>query len=528
MRIAQHLYKIVALGICLLYTISPLSAEVLLDIKSFKLSKKYPAEFQFNLNQGDNLILSFSKVSGNLDASQVDIQVIDLNNIEEEILGDFRIPTGSVRSPSDGIYVVRFIYRGKDLSIQGRRFGNFSFRAESLQTEELKPGEYRNVMQVTSIAIDDDIDNAMRLILDVEAGDRISFSSADPKSSIVKVNLQQLGKTAFVNSLASVIIPKDLKLTVTLFLADNDDPINLYNVRELLKNDDLLFSDLVIGIERKQNTIMGGGDLYSPSIPIKEESTGSSGGNEADPYAALIEQMQSQQQAGSQNYQAMLDDMKNNQNLSAEMQAVLLETLIENTKEKESVEVYTQGMNDIEIVLGPEGNLFKNNKNSSSDSRHCSELLLRGTNYNKWFYWIAVGENAKETFEIESEKFSRQNGGRKQLVQAKGEYYYYMGDPENPRINPPLPNLRNYGNYFTEDVEYAVVDFDNKELFLKGLKYRQENISRSKYVLVDSGWAINPPNPDVQYFVCFHNNNERTPVKVIFKYFTIDIEKTLR
>ena len=518
-----------ALGLCILYSISPLRAEVLLDIKSFKLSKKYPAEFQFNLKEGDNFILSFSKVSGNLDPSQVDIQVIDLNNIEEEVLGDFRIPTGNVRIPTDGIYIVRFRYTGKDLSLSGRRFGNFSFKAESLQTDEIKPGEFRNLLQVTSIAMDDDVDNAMKLILDVEAGDRITFSSADPKSSIVKVNLQQMGQTAFVNSLSNVIIPKDMRLTVTLFLSENDDPINIYNVRELLKNDDLLFSDLVIGIERKQNNIMGGGDLYSSNIPISNENNSNGDGtNEVDPYSSILEQLQSQQEAGSQSYQAMLEDMQSNQNLSAEMQAILMETLIENTREKERVEVYTQGMNDIELVLGPEGNLFKNNKNASSDSKECVELLLRVNNYNKWFYWIAVGENAKETFEMESEKYSRQNGGRKQLIQAKGEYYYYMGDPENQRMNPPLPNMRNYSKYFSEDVEFAVVDATNKDRFLDGLSYEQKNISRAKYISVDSGWSINPPNPDVQYFVCFHNNNQRTPIKVIFKYFTIDIEKTVR
>ncbi len=511
------------LSVCL----SNLQAEVLLDVKSFKLSKKYPAEFQFELKEGDNFILSFSKVSGNLDPSLVDIEVIDLNNIEEEVIGDFRIPTGNVRIPSDGIYVVRFTYTGKDLSIKGRRFGNFSLRAESLQTDEIQPGEYRNIMQVTSIAIDDDIDNAMKLVLDVEAGDRISFSSADPKSSIVKANLQQIGKTAFVNTLTGVIIPRDMSLTVSLFLADNDDPINLYDVRELLKNDDLLFTDLVVGIERKQSSIMGGGDLYSSSIPISDGNSNSTA-NESDPYEALIAQMQAQQEAGSQNYQAMLEDMQNNQDLSAETQMLLLNTLIESSREKERVDVFIPGTYDVDVTLGPEGNLFKNKKGDESDSRYCEELILRGANYNKWFYWVAVGENAKETFELESEKFSRQNGGRKSLIKAKGEYYYYLGDPENQRTNPSFPNRRNYSNYFTEDVEYAVVDARNKDLFLKGLRYKQENISSSKYVSVDSGWAIAPSNPDTIYYVCFHNNNERTPVQVVFKYFTIDIEKSVR
>ena len=520
----RHIHLLVTLGLFLIGSVGSLNAEVLLDIKSFKLSKKYPAEFQFNLKEGDNFILSFSKVSGNLDPSQVDIQVIDLNNIEEEILGDFRIPAGSVRIPSDGIYVVRFTYKGKDLSLQGRRFGNFSFRAESLQTEDLKPGEFRNILQATSLAIDDDIDNAMKIILDVEAGDRISFSSADPKSSIVKINIQQLGRTAFVNTMSGIIVPKDNKLTVSIFLADNDDPINLYNVRELLSNDDLLFTDLVIDIERKQSNIMGGGDLYNSTVPLQEESTT----DEIDPYSSIIEQMQAQQAAGSQNYQAMLEDMQNNQNLSAESQSKLLEILLESTKEKEYVEVYTQEMKEIEVNLGPEGNLFKKNKNSTPENRSCTELLLRGANYNKWFYWIAVGEEAKETFELESEKFSKQNGRRKELIQAKGEYYYYMGDSENARLNPPLPNLRNYSNYFTEDVEYAVVDAVNKDKFLKGLPYRQENISRSKFVFVDSGWAISPPNAEVIYHVCFRNNNQRTPIKVVFKYFTIDTEKSLR
>ncbi len=527
MRIARHIIKFAALGAFLCLFISPLKAEVLLDIKSFKLAKKYPAEFQFNLKQGDNFIMSFSKVSGNLDPSQVKIEVIDLNNVEEEVLGDFRIPTGNVRIPSDGIYVVRFTYLGRDLSLQGRRFGNFSFRAESLQTEELKPGEFRNIMQVTSIAIDNDIDNAMKLVLDLKEGDRVSFSSADPKASIVKVNLQQLGRTAFVNSLTNEIATRDMKLTVTLYLADNDEAFNIYNlnVNELLKNDDLLFTDLGIGIERQQNNIMGGGDLYSTTVPSSSEETQS---NEPDPYAAMIEQMQAQAEAGSQSYQAMLEQMQNDNSLSDEYQAKLLEILLESTKEKEYVEVYAAGGTDIEVDLGPEGNLFKKNKNATKESRHCEELSIRPGVYNKWFYWIGVGENAGETFVLESEKFSKLNGGRKELIQAKAEYYYFMGDPQNPRVNPPFPNLRNYPKYFTEDVEFAIVDLQNKDKFLRGIPYRKVNISRAEYIKVDSGWTITPPNPDTLYYVCFHNNNERTPIKLVFKYFTIDIEKSLR
>lgn len=524
-----HILSIVQVIIILLMGITATDAAVLLDVKSFKVSKNYPAEFLFDLTEGDNLILSFNKVGGNVDVSKVAVEVIDLNDIEETVLDQFRIPSGNLRIPSDGKYLIRLSYSGKDITFKGRKFGNFSLKVESLNTEKLKGGEFRNVLQLNSIAIDDDQENALKVIFKVKKGDIITFSSADPKSSIVKVYLQQLGKTGFVNSLSQIIAPQDYYLSCNIFLADNDDPVNLYNVRELLKNGDLLFTDLVITQERPAKALLAS-NTVNPDGSGGSSSTSSSGteASSSNPYDDYLAQLQEQQNAGADNSSAIAAALQNSADLSAETLDNMIEYLKESTKPKEIVDVFTIPQADIKVTLGPAGNLFRKNKNASFSNKHCQELALPGTNFNKWFYWVGVGKKAGEAFEEEVERFSTRNGGRKQLTAAKAEYIYYMNDPENSRFNPSFPSTKNYPAYFSEDVEYAIVDDVNKDRFLRGENYLFNNYRKSKYVTVDESWSISPPNSDTIYWICFCNNNERTPVDVIFKYFTIDTERTLR
>ena len=509
-----------------------LRADVLLDVKSFKVSKNYPADFLFDLLEDDNVILSFNKVGGNVDVSKVVVQVIDLNDIEETVLDEFRIPSGNLRIPSDGKYLIRFQYTGKDITLKGRRFGNFSLKVESLDTEKLQPGEFRNVMQLNSIAIDDDSENALKVIFKVKKGDIISFSSADPKSSIVKVYLQQLGKTGFVNSLSQVVATQDNYFTCNIFLSDNDDPVNLYNVRELLKNGDLLFTDLIISQQRPAQPLSTSAAIAANSNSGGAYNDGSSSGSsaeeESNPYDNYLTQLQEQQANGSDNSAAIAQALQNSANLSAETLNSMIEYMKESSKPKEQVDVFTIPQADINVSLGPAGNLFKKNKNASFPNRYCQELALPGTNFNKWFYWIGVGDKAGEAFEEEVDRFSTRNGGRKQLTQVKAEYFYYMNDPNNSRFNPSFPNPRNYPAYFKEDVEFAILDDVNKDRFLNGLKYKTINYRKSKLVTSDEYWAISPPNSDVIYWICLCNDNERTPIDVTFKYFTIDTESTVR
>jgi len=506
-------------------------AEVLLDVKSFKVSKNYPAEFLFDLTEGDNFILSFNKVGGNVDASKVLVEVIDLNDIEESVLDQFRIPSGNLRIPNDGKYLVRFSYNGKDITLKGRRFGNFSLKVESLNTEKMQPGEYRNVMQLTSIAIDDDENNALKVIFKVKKGDIISFSSSDPKSSIVKVYLQQLGKTGFVNSLSQVIATQDNYFTCNIYLSDNDDPINLYNVTELLKNGDLLFTDLLITQQRPARPLSPTGSMSgssgSSSYDSGSGSTSYDSGSSTSAYDDNLARIQEMQMSGQDNSAAIAEALQNSANVSAETINSMLEYIKESSKPRENVEVFSIPQADIKVVLGPKGNLFRNNKNATVSNKYCQELILQGTNFDKWFYWIGVGEKASEAFDREVERFSGKTGNRKQLTKSKAEFIYYMNDPENRRINPPFPNPRNYVDYFNEDVEYAIVDEYNKRLFLEDKNYQIKGYRKAPLVMSDEYWAISPPNPDIVYYLCLCNNNERTPIDVTFKYFTIDTETSM-
>lgn len=509
---------------CLLFS-SKLHGEVLLNIQSFKVAKDHPAEFLVDLKQDDKIILSLRQVGGNIDSDKAFVQVVDLNNIEEEILDEFGTSTGQSRIPYDGKYKIRVIYTGKGLTLRGWQHGLFSLKVESLKTTKQKPGEFREILQATNLAIDDDSENALKLLLNVNRGDKISISSVDPKASIIKYELLQLAKTGFVSNFTTIEADRDITLTLILYLAENNDGKSIYNISELIKRGDIQVEDLVISLEKKPKMLTT--SQNSNADPYGNNQQKSNSEPETDPYAMLMESISSSQENANEQNQNYAELIASGQMNQAEVFEKMAKAIEEMNKEKEYVIINPGDMGEIEVELGPADNLFKTSKNKPSSSRSCHELVLRST-HNQWFYWVAVGDKAEDIFEENNEKYYKSTGQTKTLTKAKAEYIYYMQDPTKRLSDPDFPTEVMYPDAFVEDVEYAVVDEFNRTRFLKGQRYNKLNYRPKQFVTVDQGFTFTPFSTDEIYHVCFSNNNKRTPIKVYFRYFTINAEKEMR
>lgn len=503
---------------------SSLKSEVILNVASFKVAPNHPAEFLLDLQESDKLILSFNHIEGNIDKDKASLQLVDLNNIEEEILETFTLGSGQIRIPYQGKYVVRVTYDGKTFFGKSWKSGIFSLKVESVKTTKPQAGEYRNLLQVREISMDDDSENALTLIIPVEKGDKLYMSSADPKASVVRADISQLALRTFLSGYSENLIDRDMTLAIKFYLADNSDG-SPFSIKEILSSEDIKISDLVVSLEKKQktrlaNTASNGSESYN--------NAAESAADQEDYLAEMMERMNSANMSAEERGAAMNEYMMQNQLSQNEMTANLMSAIAEMTREKEFVIVNPGPVDDLTLELGPADNLFRVNKKIKTENRECVELTLR-SNHNQWFYWVAVGENADELFKNKEDKYYKSTGQRKNLLKAKAEYYYYsIADPTASKSNPSFPTKQMYPDEFIEDVEYAIVNDYNKQRFLNGERYSALNRSSSKFVSTDEGWVFSPPNPDILYHACFHNNNERTPIKVFFKYFVINTEKEIR
>lgn len=498
-----------------------LKAEVLLNVSRVKIAKGYTAEYLFDLEQDDNFELTKKIIGGTGDADDLNVYLVDLNQLEEKKIKTFKQAFGSIRIPESGLYKLVFEYTGKGRFSWRSKYLNLRFKVESLNTKPLSAGESRNVLRMTNVALDKDAGNAFKLAFDLEKGDKLYLSSGDQKSAFVKVKIIQLGINKFLNSLNELSIEKTGTYTMELFLEENTEVEGLYQtLATLLKNDDINFSDLNITREKSITQVTYSQDVGSMYGGNSGADGGAGGSEEAevDPQTAYMEYWKKMQEAQSSSAES-----------SQEQNAAMLAFFTENMKmmeelkkEKEIVEITPQERGTVKLNLAPQSN-FALNTTSQFGNRECSPLNLKGGNlYNVWFYWIGVGEQAEEAFNIAKEKFSRINS--KNIVQAKSEYYYYSNtDPEKAGLNPAFPkqNDPEYKPYLSEDVEYAIVDLVNSERFLNAKPYSRLNLSKYHLVTAAEGISLMPTSPDAEYFLCVCNNNKTTPVDVFFTYFTI-------
>lgn len=515
--------RINAIVILLLCFVANVKSETIFNVKSLKLAAGYPAEFLLDLEQGDNLTVTYKQVGGNGDFNKLKVYVVDLNQIEETIVKEFKNRSDYIRVPTTGLYKLVFEYKAKNkFSWRRSKYVMLSVKAESLQLQELGAGESRQMIRIGNLALDDEKQNSFKLAINLNSGDKLYISSGDQKASFVKMNVIQLGINKFISSVSTLDITRDGVYSFEFYLEENKEATGIYQtLASLLSNSDVNFTDLVITRERAVKGSVSynnnSGNIYGDSSSSDADAASATNVAEDDPNArfqAILEQMQSSSDGSSETSAAIVQLMQEQQKMYAEM-----------LNKKEVVEVTPMPRSVIKLSLDPKSN-FSKNVGMVKANRVCELLNLKGAGtYNLWFYWLGVGEKAEEAFEIEKDKYANYN--QKNLIQQKVEYLYFSNNdqPELAGINPPLPRQtdQKYQSYFSEDVEYAVVDYVNSQRFLKGENFVKMNSSSFKYVSTDEGIAFKPPTPKEEYFICMANNNKNTKIDVFFAYFLIGV-----
>lgn len=482
-----------------------LNAGNLINVNSIKIAKDYPASFVLDLKSFDVVSVQYDKIDGNVDLSQIEVRVIDMN-LQEEVVKDILTPgSGTFSVDYEGYYRVEFVYTGSGRFRVKERYINLTIQIDLDGFNGLDKGESMKVLHMNNCVIEESEENAFELLYFLEKDDKVTISSTDSKSSFLKLRITQLPTQYALSRQVTVPIPRDGWYSFNFYLEAED---NQSFFRELLDNDNYLFTDLVISIDRINEVFnlpnAGGNQIGSQNSADGTEE-------EAEPendFESLLEQIQK----GNAD---MVDQNLEAQNKTNELMKLFIEQL---NKKEYYVEV-SPFMKDIqELTLEPEFNFSE-----SSSNRVCVPIQFQPSETGLWIYWVGVGSNPKKAFEEHNAEFTRMNN-QNRFDQVAAEYAYARNFKNDNlgKIRPTYPDEQIYSKYLNEDAEYAIVDAANRTKFLNGQDYSRLNYpeNRAKYITSDHGSGL-IPSPDQDTFFCACNNNKATPVKIYFRYITI-------
>jgi hypothetical protein len=504
-----YLFIILVSSLLLLSSASSYATDIV-NISSIKVSKDYPASFVLTLERNDIVTINFRKNSGNADLNQLEVQIVDLNQQEEEVINTFKRSGRDFLAKYDGNYRVDFIYNGKGSGIFKERSLDLGITMDLDGYEGMKEGESKEVLHATNVVIEEGENSALKVVYYLTEGDKITVSSTDSKAAFLKLNITQQPKILSVSGSTTIDITSNGTYTFNFYLDENDDGGSLLNLRDLLAKDDVLFRDLSIYRERAVD--------FSKVTAANKSSSNSSSSNPNN-NATGSEEESDTEDAGNNGIDFEKIFAEANKG-SEEFNKALLETMqsMQESINKKTVRTTVSSIpNSVSVRLEPELNFSSENGN-----RKCELIALSPTNFDIWFYWMGVGENAEEAYNEHDDKIF--NVYKKSFSDLAAEHIYgKFGNPELGRKNPRYPDELEYGKYLNEDAEYAVVNSENMLKFMKGERYSKLNqpSRNAKYVTTDNGISGKAGADDDMYF-CACNNNKATPVYVFFKFIAID------
>lgn len=490
----------------------------IVDIASIKVSKSYPASFVIDLEKGDIITVKYAKVGGKADIAKMTVQVIDLNKQDEVVAASFQRSGRDFLAPYDGKFRIDFTYNGKS-GLLRTRYLDISLSIDLDGFDGLEEGESREMLHCVSCTIEDSEQNAFRMNYFLNKGDKMVISSADSKAPFLKLKVTQLAKMFSLGGPTTITVPKDGIYSFKFYLEEDSENAGLFNWKELLQQNDFLFNDLSIFRERAidmealarkaaENNSNNSEDLLSNSDDPNSEET--------DPFKAFDFEaiMADQSKSAEERNRLYLEAMR-------EQQTLMLE--IANRK---NIRVDVSSIpGDIEMDLEPEFN-FATDKRAGN--RQCQEIAIQPTDFDVWFYWIGVGNEAEKAYDEHNDNIYEIYNAPLSTVAAENIYATLSQNPNaKKRKNPGFPTEVSFPDYLYEDVEYAIVDFNNKQKFLAGQRYSKLNSPSRKttYVTADNGFSVKAPMGAEMYF-CACNNNKATPIHIFFKYFAIDPVET--
>ena len=506
----SHFYALFLLIFLLIASQS--TAGEIVNVASIKVSKNYPASFVLDLESQDIVTVNYAQIGGAADVNQLVVQIIDLNQQDEEVINSFNRSGRDFLADYDGKYRIDFIYQGSGGLLRQKNL-NLSISIDLDGFDGLEEGEAREILSTTNCVIEDTEAKALKLRYFLNKGDKVRISSNDSKAGLLKLKITQLAKMYSISGGTEITIPSDGTYSFNFFL-DGDDNQSLLNLKEILSRDDFLFRDLSIyrerafdfsavntasaGASETQNGddgLFGGTDSSDPAAPF-------------DPYGGIdvAQLLADGNKSTAEQSQIFMEAIAKQQEMMTEMM----------NRKNITTEIYSTP-SDIELRLEPEFNFSSDNGN-----RKCEEILLPPSNFDIWFYWVGVGEEAEKALDEHNTEITRVF--KKPLSEAAAEHIYgkFSGSAVVKR-NPSFPDEAKYSKYLFEDAEYAIVDYNNRNKFLAGQRVSKLNQAsrKSRYITSDNGISGRLGDDQTIYF-CSCNNNKATPVNVFFRYYTIE------
>lgn len=498
--------------------------KVLLNMSNVFVNKKNKAVFKLNLNTGDILQLNklqkysdSSKKSGSI--SEVDFVLVPANNPKQS---QKVIHGKAVQVNATGVHELVITTRGtKGIQIDFRMIMLNALPKEAGETyTAFKANKifvglmdvFNNRAKISEYGRDEYMGKFPSVKVSLDAGDVLVFNSNDQRGlSNLKYHIKQLAEEGMVQGMQPIKIDQKDTYEIIFFIdidkIEEKGFMGIKGKKQIAEMRSLRsFSDLSVRVTKAKDLAV-----------VNEEET------EEDPFLKALEKsnagMEEWMKGNTRAQGGMLNAMKEQFDKSDEQ----MEMFLENFFKVKKVPVVTASLGgEVEMDLSPVRAL------NVEENCQCKKVNW-DKEYAIYIAWLGVGKNMHDLYkqkEKENKTFANSvtgNGTIQDFVREAILAEYENGDFKKlvARIKDyyPNPSLNEYTEHFSEMVEFALVNSENKELFLKNKPYRPySNIADTGAFSLS---VSNATEDDVHF--CARNHNLNIPINLLFKFnnFTI-------
>lgn len=473
-----------------------------LSVKDIMTNSKNPCSFTFSFSKGDRISAIISKQGGKFEDFNIAIHNLSVGAIDvvkEQAINDYQIA-------NDGLFKIEFNNKKKV-------YLSINVNVETISDESapffLKKGDFH--VGTSSGRLSNKLDKPTFAFHNLEEGDAVTVfcDDRDKAMSLLKCNHQEQHDEYWVNTRPVYTVSQAKVLSLNFYLGAKEQGM-LQKILNSRRN--LFFENVSFNYTPKPEAYVPPtvedpviaedptGDYFNQLMEMEQERLLQQGVSEEAEKKRLAELLAS----GANSTEMLMNQL-------TDALGVRYDTVKQAVFDSPGI-LYdpTTTLSDY-VTVPPKKDLINGN-------RKC--LPLNGVMENDiWFFWFGTGSNAKEIFE---EKM-RENS----LSSGKGITNIYSRAFKLRRVISTVnfPNERE----FTENIEYALVDDNNRALFMEGKAHNPYRGLRSPAAKTNFSLFPHEKNPEAdspdELFACFCNHNKYSPMNLYFKYYVGTIEE---
>lgn len=504
-----------------------LNAQALLEIQNLEITKKNPAIFVLDLVEDDIVEIEYNRLDG--DITKLSYDVINVH-YQDYIAQSVKRGSSDFKADETGRFKIEF----KSTSNVTISLG--IYKSPAL---DIPPGGSAQLIEVRGIRIpnEKDVSKQLRITYILGEGDQISFMSGDSKAQIIKAELVEAAEYKDLSSQPTFSVTRDARYNIR-FYPSPPEKTGFNKILDKLRKKNFQLENLSINVTKAPDESLysssgSGSQLDSEEGNSGDQSQNADGGID---YGAILAQ---NQESSNNTMEIMRQQLAEGKASNDDMLQLMANIEVRNEmlrKEQEERRIrpryYIRNESLKPVVYD---SLFPSRDYSmiESTNKKCYELNFHREDefLNQIYYYVYAAD--KDTIDaiIDKQDYERGRNGNRLLwdqiainifnavVPKDGSFS--MDPNNNPRRNVSPPLIQEHPEIFVEDIEFAILDQNNRDRFMKNEGYFSPYGVQKTNVQVELGVMDFIDTKEYLKYACFKNNNKSTKVRFGFRAFAI-------